>query len=205
MTNHAYEDLRTTDVDRSAWRSLVVFAEIAGKWWVSFWILALLSGTVSFSLTVTNIRQFSPSVWITLLILGLVVVPIVSFHFLRVERDKFKKLWDDKDHIISILSELEDFRAKAAKLQIEGMRFPGEKELDDWLQRVEDWRKSTHEKIYMLHPAEAGNFTTLGLFTPELATGTEILNPKHQQALLNLVRRIHILGEIRDRWTTRRG
>lgn len=205
MTNNSYKDLRIIDVDRSIWRSLIIFTEIAGKWWLSVWILTLLSGIVSFGLTVSNIKQFSPSIWITLLILGLVVAPMVSFHHLRMERDKFKKLWDDKDHIISILNELENFRAEAAALQIEGMELPSDKEFDEWITKVEHWKKSTHEKIYMLHPAEAGNFNTLGLFTSELAAGTKILNPKHQKALEILIKRIHILEEIRGRWTTRRG
>ena len=205
MISNSYEEVRINDVDRSVWRSLIIFSKIGGKWWFSVWILILLCGIVPFTLTVTNIKQFSPSFWLTLLIIGLFIAPIVSFHFLRIERDKFKKLWDDRDRIISILTELENFRAKAAALQIEGMNLPNDKELDDWITKVNNWRKSTHEKIYMLHPAEAGNFDTLGLFTVDLAKGTKLLNDKHNKALIKLIRRIHILEQIRDRWTTRRG
>jgi hypothetical protein len=56
---------------------------------------------------------------------------------------------------------------------------------------------------YLLHTAEAGNFNTLGLFSPELSIGTQIYNPQHRQTLFNLIRRIHILEVIRNRWTTR--
>ena len=149
MADNSYEALRIIDVDRSIWRSLIIFTDIAGKWWLSVWILTLLSGIVSFGLTVSNIMQFSPSIWISLLILGLVIAPMVSFHFLRMERDKFKKLWDDKDHIISTLTELEDLRSKAAALQIEGMKLPGYKEFEGWITKVDHWKKSTHEKIYL--------------------------------------------------------
>ena len=204
MAEDAYEELRTKYVDRSVWRSLRVFGEIAGKWWLSFWVLTLLGGIVSFGLTVANIGQFSSSIWISLLVVGLVFAPIVSFHFLRVERDRFNNLWDDKEHLISILTDLEDFRAKAVRLQNEGNRFADEEALEKWIRSVDDWCTEAHEKVHLLHPAEAGNFNTLGLFTPELAAGTKVLNPRHQQTLLMLIRRIHILEEIRDRWTTRR-
>ena len=174
-----YSDVRTTDVDRSPGRSLIVLGKIAGKWWFSFWILTLLGGLVSFSLTVANIKQFSPVVWGTLLIVGFVFAPIVASHYLRIQRDKFKAFWDDKEVIIKMLNQIEEARAEAAALQIEGMSFTDEEQLAQWIEKVNTWQSITYEKVYKLHPAEAGNFNTLGLFAEELARGTQLLNTEH--------------------------
>ena len=99
---------------------------------------------------------------------------------------------------------LEKSKSTTLKGLIEGSEISDNAALRDWMQQVDEWRIAAYETIYLLHPAEAGNFNTLGLFTPELARGTQILNPMHEQQLLMLIRRIHILEEIRDRWTIRR-
>jgi hypothetical protein len=203
MISKRYKTIRTTEINHSIWRSIVVGGEIAGKWWFSAWVLTLLSGVVAFGLTVAKITNIDSSVWIALLVLGVIVAPMVAFHFLRVERDEYKALWDDKHHLIDLLENIEKARAVAVKLQIQGRKFSNQAELDAWIKKVNNWIRNTHEKVYLLHPAEAGNFNTLGLFPPELSFGTQIYNPQHQQTLLNLIRRIHILEEIRNRWTTR--
>jgi len=203
MTNQSYIHFRTASVDRSVWRSVRVGAEIAGKWWISAWVLTLLSGIVAFGLTAANLANLNPAIWLALLALGLFVAPAVALHFLRIERDDFKALWDDKNRLIELLAQLEQCRAAAAKLQIQGMHFARKAEFDAWSEKVAEWTNATQELVYLLHPAEAGNFYTLGLFQPELAAGTELLNPKHRQILVNFIRRIHILETIRDRWTTR--
>jgi len=204
MNDQAYETPRIVNVDNSLWRSLYVFAEIAGKWWLSIWALTLLSGVISFGLTVANIQQFPTSIWVGLLAAGLIVAPIISFHHLRIQRDKFKDLWDDKHFIISVLSEVEELRSEAAKLQIEGKGIEEKYEVNDWVEKVSDWRKRAIDKLNMLHPAEAGNFTTLGIFDAELTHGAKLIDTQHQSELVNLIRRIRIMSDIRDRWTTRR-
>ena len=81
------------------------------------------------------------------------------------------------------------------------MQLADERAFDYWFQRVDDWRKSIYDKLYKFNPAEAGKFNTLGVFSAQLAVGTRILNGKHQSALINLIRRMEILADIRDIWT----
>jgi hypothetical protein len=204
MDEHDYIVQRAISVDTSLWKSFKVFFEISGKWWLSVWILTVLSGLVSFGLTIANVKQFDSSIWIGLLLLGLVVAPTFAFHVLRIQRDNYKNLWNDKEHIIHILSEIENLRTEGVELHINGMHLSSNTSLQEWIEKVDDWRKRTNEKVYELHPAEAGNFNTLGVFPAVLAAGTKPFNGKHQSELLNLVRRLTLLGEIRDRWTTRR-
>jgi hypothetical protein len=204
MNENSYITQRKNSVDKSPWRSVIIFFETSGKWWFSVRVLTVLSGLVSFGLTAANIKQLDPLIWLGLLWLGLAVAPIVTFYILRIQRDIYKDLWDDKAHVIIILREIGALRAEAVELQIEGMRLFSQKLLKLWIEKIDDWRKRTNEKVYELHPAEAGNFTTLGIFPAVLAAGTKPMNAKHQSELMNLVRRLTILGEIRDQWTTRR-
>ena len=201
MKNRADQQVRLERVDRNAWTSVKAFAATVGKWWFSVWVLTVLSGVVSFGLTVANIAQFPTGLWVGLLLAGLVLGPSVAFHSLRVEGDSFNHLWEDKEVVIAILEDLEALRAEAAKLQIEGRQL-AKPELPDWLARVDQWTTRAKNKLAHLHPAEAGNFTTLGVYDPKLSAGTKIVSNDHQTALLNLIRRIDILAEIRDRWTT---
>jgi hypothetical protein len=204
MNDSAYSDVRTAKVDRSLGRSFKIFFKVAGGWLFSFWVLTLLAGFGAFIVTVADIKQVDPAVWRTLLFMGLVLAPIAAFHRLRIQRDEFEALWDDKALIIDALNQIEEARAEAARLNIKGMVFGNDKQLLQWIEEVNNWRSETYEKVYQLHPAEAGNFNTLGLFDPMMPAGARLRNPTHQQQLLNLGRRINILGEIRDRWTTRR-
>jgi len=200
--NRPDHEARISDVDSSAWGSLRVFVSIIGKWWFSVWILTIVAGIISFGLTVANISRVPTAVWVGLLALGLVLGPSVAFHSLRVERDRFKHLLDDREAVVEILEDLEKLRAEAAALQIEGKQI-SKKDFDDWKSRVEDWETRTKSKLAQLHPAEAGNFNTLGVYEPKLSSGTNIINDEHQTIILNLIRRIDILSDIRDRWTMR--
>ncbi len=204
MNDREYSDVRTAVVDRSLGRSLDVFSKIAGKWLFGVWILTALAGFLSFALMITNIKQISPALWGTLIFVGFVVAPIAASHYLRIQRDEFKALWDSKAAEFTILSQIEEARAEAVELNIEGMALSNEEHLTQWAEKVNTWRSSTYEKVSQLHPAEAGNFDKLGVFTVELARGTQLLNTEHERQLTMLVRRIRILSEIRDRWTTRR-
>ena len=201
MDNRADQRARLDRVDRSAWTSVKSFAATVGKWWLSVWVLTVLSGVVSFGLTVANVAQFPSGLWVGLLLAGLVLGPSVAFHSLRVERDSFKHLWEDKEVVIRILDDLEDLRAEAAKQQVDGRQL-AKPDFDEWNANVDDWTTRTKKRLSDLHPAEAGNFTTLGVYDPKLSAGTKIFSDDHQTALLNLIRRIDILAEIRDRWTT---
>ncbi len=163
MDEHDYIIHRATNADTSLGKTLKVFFEISGKWWFSVWLLTILSGIVSFGLTVANIAQFGTTIWVGLLLLGLAVAPVVAFHFLRIQRDTYQSLWDDKEHIIRILNEVETLRAEGVKIHIDGRQLSSNKPVEQWIEKVDEWRKRTGEKVYELHPAEAGNFNTLGL------------------------------------------
>lgn len=191
---------RIANIDTSAWKSLRAFISLIGKWWFSVWILTILSGVVSFGLTVANVTQFPTYIWVGLLIIGLVLGPSVAFHSLRVERDSLRLLIDDKEVVLHILNDLEGLRSEAANLQVEGRQI-SKAEFEEWNSRVSDWMNRTRSKLAELHPAEAGNFNTLGVFDAKLSMGTKIVSNEQQTALLNLIRRLDILGEIRDRWT----
>src|SRR5271157_1588086 len=120
MTEDDYKGLRTTKVDKGPRRSLAAFVQIAGRWWFSVWVLVVLSGLFAFALTVANVTKVPAWVWGSLIVLGLLIAPAVAFHLLRIDRDTFKALWDDKEAVRSALTAIEDLRAEAAALQIKG-------------------------------------------------------------------------------------
>ena len=202
MRKTEYGQARLANLDLSVWSSLQAFAETAGKWWLSVWVLLLLSGILTFGLTVANVRNFPTPVWVGLLLGGLVIAPGVAFHMVRVERDSFKHLWDDKEVIIRLLAELEDLRAEGARLHIEGRKAAKKQDIQAWGPQADLWYQTVLAKLGELHSAEAGNFRTLGVYTPRLLAGRQPLTIQHEKALENFVRRLDILGEIRDRWTT---
>jgi hypothetical protein len=72
-----------------------------------------------------------------------------------------------------------------------------------WIKEVNDWTERTITTVSLLHPAEAGNVKTLGVFDVKLASGTRLINQLQTTTIRNFVRRMEILAEIRDRWTTR--
>jgi hypothetical protein len=199
VTNRPDQLARLERLDRTPWSSLKALAEIAGKWWLSVWVLTLLSGIISFGLTVANIATVPTGVWVGLLVAGLVLAPSIAFHTLRVQRDSCRAILDDKEVVKAVLQELETLRHEAAGLQVEGMSLP-KPGFGEWVARVRDWRARTTTKLAELHPAEAGNFTTLGVYDVTFAKGTKIFSDQHEVELRNLIRRIDILGEIRDRW-----
>jgi hypothetical protein len=202
MDESLYKTKRISDVDRSPWHSFVVFFQIAGKWWFSVWVLVVLAGLVALSLTIAGVEKLPVSIWVSLLVLGLVLAPAVAFHFLRIERDTFNALWDDKDTIISALALIEGLRAKGAPLLKRGMNLDSAEAVPPWIKKVNDWTKRTIKTVRLLHPAEAGNVETLGFYRTDLPSGA-YLGPDHSLTLHCLARRMEILSEIRDRWTTR--
>jgi len=108
VNRKSYELIRLHRVDRSAWSSIKTFCELAGKWWVSVWLLTVLSGAVSFGLTVANVAQLPTTLWLALLLAGLVLAPSVAFHSLRIQRDSYRSLWGDKHAVIRVLNDLEE-------------------------------------------------------------------------------------------------
>lgn len=203
MIENSYKQHRIAHVDKSLWRSFIVFIQISGKWWFSVWVLIILAGLVTFFLTISNIAKLPTPVWGSLLVLGVVLAPSVAFHFLRIERDIFNALWNDKDTIMAILDSIESLRNEAAPLQIRGKSLSTTRSVNKWIKEVDDWTERTINTVRLLHPAEAGNVKTLGVFEVVLAYGTRPLNDKHLSAIRNLVRRMAILAEIRNRWTTK--
>src|SRR5260221_3180185 len=179
MENNDYNLFRVSQVDKSPWRSFVVFIKIAGKWWFSFWIAVILAGVVTLTLTIANISQLPASVWGSLFILGIVIAPIISFHFLRVERDVFYALWDDKVKILNILETIENLRKEAAPLHIRGKDLNTIRKVNKWIKEVNDWTERSINIVKLLHPAEAGNLQTLGVFDVKLAAGTKPFNARH--------------------------
>ena len=95
-----YKQYRVQQVDNSPWKSFVEFTRIAGKWWLSVWVLIILAGFVTLALTIADITQLPKSVWGILFAIGIVIAPIITFHILRIERDTYNALWDDKATII---------------------------------------------------------------------------------------------------------
>jgi hypothetical protein len=203
MVENAYKTYRIKDVDKSPWRSFVVFGQIAGKWWLSIWVLVVLSGVVTLALTITNVNKLPTSIWGSLFGLGFILAPLVAFHFLRIECDNFKALWDDKDKIISLLKSVEDLRGEAVDLQVRGMNLESLPDVNHWIKDVDDWTKRTIKTVGLLHPAEAGNVSALGVFQVYPADGTHLLSQSHYNALTSLLRRVEILGELRERWIAR--
>jgi hypothetical protein len=105
---------------------------------------------------------------------------------------------------------MDDLRKQGAHLQILGIKLFGtnfdpltKKAFDAWKRNVEDWTKSIIETVSHLNPAEAGNITTLGVFNIKFTIKNNIFNIRYVSTLRNLARRMDILAEIRDRWSTR--
>ncbi len=74
--------------------------------------------------------------------------------------------------------------------------------INTWGTSANAWYDAVLAKLSELHPAEAGNFRTLGVYTPRAVAGAFATTAQHSKDLENFVRRLDILGEIRDRWTT---
>jgi len=203
VEDNCYKQFRISQVDKSPWRSFVIFLKIAGKWWFSVWVVVILAGIATLALTIAKVSQLPTSVWGTLIIIGFVIAPVIAFHFLRVERDTYFALWDDKAKIMNILGAIEKLRKEAAPLHIRGMCLSTIRTVNKWTKEVDDWTKRSIDTVKLLHPAEAGNLETLGVFNVDLAVGTKPFNAQHLSTIRNLVRRMTILAEIRDRWTTR--
>jgi len=200
MTHTAYCYLRSAHVDRSPMRSLVVFFQVIGRWWLLTWVISILGGLISLAFTIARVAEVPPGFWGFLLALGVFIAPAVAFHFLRIERDEFNSLWGDKERVMQVLTQMEALRSEAAPLQIRGMRLDTMRSVNKWINEVDAWTARTRDTVALLHPAEAGNFKTLGVFKVTLAAGTKPFNAAHRSAIQNLVRRMQILGEIRDRW-----
>lgn len=200
MQEDEYSTARLDNLDRSSWTSLKLFAQLAGRWWFSVWLLVLISGLVAFGLTATNTRNFPTPVWAGLLLTGLVLAPAVAFHHLRIDRDRFRLLWEDKATVAKTLTDLEALRADGAALQIRGRGVAKKESIEAWAIEANSWYERVLAKLGELHPAEAGKFRTLGIYTPRPVAGPEPLTARHGKLLQNLVRRLEILSEITDRW-----
>jgi len=203
MTIDAFKRIRTARVDTSPFRSFVVFLQVAGKWWFSAWVVVVMAGLVALGLSIAQVSQLPSATWVLLLALGVVLAPTVAFHTLRIQRDEFKAMWDDKALVIDVLARLEQLRTEAAPLQIKGMTVRSSRSVSAWIKMVDDWTSRAIDTAGLLHPAEAGNIKTLGVFKVSLAAGSKPFNARHLTAIRNFVRRMQILADIRDRWTAR--
>jgi len=205
MIDADYKQRRISGVDHSPGRSFLEFIKISGKWWFSVWVLIVLAGLVALGLTIADASQLPATVWISLFAVGFLLAPIVAFHFVRVERDTYYALWHDKETLINVLASMEELRKEAAPLHIRGKSLSTTRSVNKWIKEVDDWTERAINIVKLLHPAEAGNLKTLGVFQVEVAAGTKPFNSKHASTIRNLVRRMAILADIRDRWTTRTG
>ena len=202
MVEHVYRGPRTVRVERGLRRSATEYVRVMGRGFVTVWVLIVLAGFVALYLLVTNTDIVSPRVWAGLFALGALLAPLYAVHAFRIQRDEFKELWDDKEHILTVLTELEERRAEAAALQIEGNGLRAAEEVPEWKARVEKWRETTRSSLYDLHPAEAGYFSTLGLCRP-VTVVSEIpfhVTTEQKNTLEHLRERMARLNEIRDRW-----
>jgi hypothetical protein len=202
MDETGYRERRTSGVDHSPWRSILELVKVAGKWWFFVWVLVVLAGLVALGLTIVHPAQVPTAVWVSLFVVGIVIAPMVAFHFVRVERDTFYALWHDKETLMNVLVAVEELRQEAAPLHIRGMRLATTRSVNKWIKEVDNWTERAVDTVQLLHPAEAGNLRTLGVFPVQLASATKPLNSNHRAAIQNLVRRMAILADIRDRWTT---
>jgi hypothetical protein len=202
MIENAYKGPRTLRVDRRLRKSAKEYARVMGRGYVTVWVLIVLAGFVALYLIVTNTDLVSARVWAGLFALGALLAPLYAIHAFRVQRDEFKELWNDKEHILGVLTQLEGRRAEAAALQIEGNGLRSADAVPEWIARVEKWRVTTRGNLYDLHPAEAGYFSTLGLYRP-VTLVSEIpfhVTTEQKRTLEHLRERMARLNEIRDRW-----
>src|SRR3989304_7158102 len=97
MSIEAYKKLRTAEVDASPLRSFVVFIEGAGKWGFLVWVVVVVAGLATLGFSIAQVSQVPPTTWALLLALGVFLAPAVAFHFLRVQRDLYKAMWEAKE------------------------------------------------------------------------------------------------------------
>lgn len=199
MWEELYITPREEAVDRRFSKSLQDMRIETAKWYW-WWLGSILAGVLALGLEVTGQMPIPQNSWLWLLFVGFIFAPIVTFHFMRVDRDKYLCLWDGRKVLMQKLRELEDLRAEGAALHIEGKRLK-ENEYPIWSSKLDDWVERCIDIATAIHPAEGGTVKTLGVFDPKLTIGTEPLNLEHQRDLLNIVRRLNILIEIRDRWS----
>lgn len=136
------------------------YLDALGKWiWV---LIADIFGIVQdmlFDIPILN--RFRLEFWIVLLFIFLVVANINAFHKVRVQRDKFKDLLNDRQRIQDILKRLADMRKNGVALRNEGLDLRDRILVPKWIKKTEKWEKSVKAKIELLSPAEAEVFDTL--------------------------------------------
>lgn len=199
MWEGLYVTPRENVVDRRFLKSLLDMAKEARKWFW-WWLGSILAGVLAHGLEITGQMPIPTNTWLNLILAGFVLAPIAAFHFMRVDRDRYHSLWGDKRILMQNLRTLEDLRKKGAALQIEGQEIEADG-YDAWNSKLQDWTNRCKDIATAIHPAEGGAVETLGVFEPKLTIGTKPVNLDHQQDMLNLVRRLNVLIEIRDRWS----
>ncbi len=199
MWEELYITPREEAVDRRFSKSLQDMRTETAKWYW-WWLGSILAGVLALGLEITGQMPIPQNSWLWLLLVGFIFAPIATFHFMRVDRDKYLFLWDGKKVLMQILRNLEDLRAEGAALHIEGKKLT-ESDYPTWKKRIDDWVDRCIDTAKAIHPAEGGAIETLGVFPPEQTLGTEPISIEHQNYIIYTVRRLKILIEIRDRWS----
>ena len=173
---------RAMDVDKGIMRTIDAFYRLAGGWLFKVWIVAMLGGIVP--------ALAGNEYWWIGLGIGVVILPIVGFHLVRIERDELAEKLDPG----SISEVLDPLIAEGAKIRIDGKVFLSDASVDNWVENSAlEWTWRTHAILQEVIPKAAPNFKTLHNVIATLPAGYTPHNNRHRLHLRMLTQRTDYL------------
>ena len=181
------------DVDKGIMRTIDAFYRLAGGWLFRVWILTLLAGVIPLGLALGGVINPAKQFWWIGLALGFVILPLVGFHLVRIERDELIEKLDPK----SLSEVLDPLIAEGAKIRIDGRAFLSDDSVDRWVEdSALEWTWRTHAILLEVVPKAAPNFYTLHTVTATLPAGYAPFNSKHALHLRMLTQRTDYLKSL---------
>lgn len=181
------------EVNNGIWRTISAFYYLAGGWLFRVWILTMLAGVIPLGLAVFGVTESEREFWWIALAFGYLILPLVGFHLVRIERDEFGEMLDPK----SVSEVLDPLIAEGARIRIDGRVFLSKESVDKWVEESAlEWTWRTHAILQEIQPAAAPNFRTLHDVDAELPEGYEPFNYRHEIHLRMLTQRTNYLKDL---------
>jgi hypothetical protein len=176
-------------VDRGIQRTIVVFARLAGGWLFRVWIATVVGTVVPIVLALAGIVDVTREFWWFLLGIGFLVLPLVGFHMIRVERDELEANLDPQ----RLFPRLGELIKDGTRIRNGGRIFLSDESVDRWVGEATAWTGKALAVLQEVAPGVAPNFETLEKVTAQLPAGYSPHNSKHLLHLRMLTQRIEYL------------
>jgi len=176
-------------VNKGIPRSFAVFRRLAGGWLFRIWIASVLGTVVPLGLALAGVDNVSREYWWTGLGIGFVILPLVGFHLVRIERDEFEAKLDPQRKYPKLGLLIKE----GTKIRNAGRVFLSDQSVDKWVGEAKAWTDNALTVLQEVAPDAVPNFQTLEKVTAKLPDGYTPFNPKHELHLRMLTQRIEYL------------